>query len=145
MAWKVRFGFLSIRLNLSRRGLDLQSILCVNCNKEVESTSHVFFACSMARDLYRKIASWWDISYSEFSSYEEWLEWLLNLRIQSDRKKILEGVFYVMWWFTCYAKKSTIVISRSFKNKATDKMYYMRIVKLVDSRSFKSQPIDQVN
>nr|GEU73955.1 RNA-directed DNA polymerase, eukaryota [Tanacetum cinerariifolium] len=92
MAWKVRFGFLSTRLNLSRRCLDLQSILCVNCNKEVESTSHVFFACSMARDLYRNIASWWDISYSEFSSYEEWLEWLLNLRIQSDRRKILEDV-----------------------------------------------------
>ncbi|GKD51048.1 hypothetical protein Tco_1280024 [Tanacetum coccineum] len=43
---------------------------------------------------------------------------------------------------TCYAKKSTIFISRSFKNKAIDKMYYMRIVKLVDSQSFKSQPID---
>ncbi|GJW89037.1 NUDIX hydrolase 19, chloroplastic-like protein [Tanacetum coccineum] len=37
----------------------------------------------------------------------------------------------------CYAKKSTIVISRSFKNKAIGKVYY--IVKLVDSQSFKSQ------
>ncbi|GJU62051.1 RNA-directed DNA polymerase, eukaryota, reverse transcriptase zinc-binding domain protein, partial [Tanacetum coccineum] len=99
LAWKVRFDFLPTCLNLSRRGLDLQSILCVNCNKEVESTRHVFFDCSMVRDLYRKIASCWDISYSEFSSYEEWLEWLLNLSIQSDRRKILEGVFYVMWWF----------------------------------------------
>ncbi|GJU42474.1 hypothetical protein Tco_1195431 [Tanacetum coccineum] len=52
-------------------GLDIQSILCANCNKEVESTNHVFFACSMARDIYHKIASWWDINYSEFSSYEE--------------------------------------------------------------------------
>nr|GEU37934.1 RNA-directed DNA polymerase, eukaryota, reverse transcriptase zinc-binding domain protein [Tanacetum cinerariifolium] len=64
--------------------------------KEVESTRHVFFDCSMVRDLYRKIASWWDISYSEFSSYEEWLEWLLNLSIQSDHRNILERVFYVM-------------------------------------------------
>ncbi|GJX48129.1 RNA-directed DNA polymerase, eukaryota, partial [Tanacetum coccineum] len=57
MAWKVRFDFIPIRLNHSHRGLDLQSILCVNCNKEVESTRHVFFDCSMVRDLYRKIAS----------------------------------------------------------------------------------------
>ncbi|GKD16975.1 RNA-directed DNA polymerase, eukaryota, partial [Tanacetum coccineum] len=49
MAWKVRYGFLPTRLNLSRRCLDIQSILCANCNKEVESTNHVFFACSMAR------------------------------------------------------------------------------------------------
>ncbi|GJX70795.1 RNA-directed DNA polymerase, eukaryota [Tanacetum coccineum] len=39
MALKVRFDFLPTRLNLSRRGLELQSILCPNCNKEVESTS----------------------------------------------------------------------------------------------------------
>ncbi|GKA74369.1 hypothetical protein Tco_0780671 [Tanacetum coccineum] len=47
--------------NLSHRGLDLQSILCLNCDKEVESTSHIFFGCFMARELSRKIASWWDI------------------------------------------------------------------------------------
>nr|GEX58029.1 RNA-directed DNA polymerase, eukaryota [Tanacetum cinerariifolium] len=35
MAWKVRFDYLPTRLNLSRRGLELQSILCPICNKEV--------------------------------------------------------------------------------------------------------------
>ncbi|GKB91564.1 RNA-directed DNA polymerase, eukaryota [Tanacetum coccineum] len=98
MAWKVRLNALPTRLNLSHRGLDLQSILCLNCDKEVESTSHIFFGCFMARDLSRKIASWWDICYSEFSSYEEWLDWLLNLRIHSRYKEVLEGVFYIMWW-----------------------------------------------
>ncbi|GJT65778.1 RNA-directed DNA polymerase, eukaryota [Tanacetum coccineum] len=103
------FVFLPTRLNLSRRGLDIQSILCANCNKEVESTNHVFFACSMTRDIYHKIASWWDINYSEFSSYEEWLEWLLNMRIQSDRRKILEGIFYVMWWFVWSFQNKSII------------------------------------
>ncbi|GJW91788.1 RNA-directed DNA polymerase, eukaryota, reverse transcriptase zinc-binding domain protein [Tanacetum coccineum] len=98
MAWKVRLNALSTRLNISHRGLELQSILCLNCDKDVESTSHIFFGCSMARDLSRKIASWWDICYSEFSSYEEWLDWLLNLRIHSRYKEVLEGVFYIMWW-----------------------------------------------
>ncbi|GKE41837.1 RNA-directed DNA polymerase, eukaryota, partial [Tanacetum coccineum] len=88
MAWKVRFDFLPTRLNLSRRGLKLQSVICPYCSKEVESTSHTFFACSMVRDLYRNIASWWDIRYSEFSSYEEWLEWFLDLRIHSDHRAI---------------------------------------------------------
>nr|GEV98967.1 nucleotide-binding alpha-beta plait domain-containing protein [Tanacetum cinerariifolium] len=75
-----------------RKGLDLQSILCLNFDKEVESTSHIFFGCSMARDLSRKIASWWDICYLEFPSYEEWLVWLLNLRIHSRYKELLAMV-----------------------------------------------------
>nr|GEV10785.1 RNA-directed DNA polymerase, eukaryota [Tanacetum cinerariifolium] len=88
MAWKVRLNALPTRLNLSYRGLDLQSILCLNCDKEVESTSHIFFGYSMVRDLSHKIASWWDICYSEFPSYEEWLVWLLNLRIHSHYKEV---------------------------------------------------------
>ncbi|GKA68354.1 RNA-directed DNA polymerase, eukaryota [Tanacetum coccineum] len=57
MAWKVRFDYLPTRLNLSKRGLDLQSILCPMCNKEVESTNHIFFACSIVRELYRRVVS----------------------------------------------------------------------------------------
>ncbi|GKA07120.1 RNA-directed DNA polymerase, eukaryota [Tanacetum coccineum] len=117
MAWKVRYVFLPTPLNLSRKGLDIQSILCDNCNKEVESTNRVFFACSMARDLYHKIASWWDINYSEFSSYEEWLEWLLNMGIQSCRRKILEGVFYVMWWFV-WSFRNKSIFGSSIPSKA---------------------------
>ncbi|GJY60207.1 putative RING-H2 finger protein ATL21A [Tanacetum coccineum] len=97
MAWKVRFDFLPTRLNLSRKGLELQSILCPICNKEVESTSHIFFACSMVRDLYRKIASWWELSYSKFDSYDDWLEWFQALRMHSKHRDMLEGGFYATW------------------------------------------------
>nr|GEV42672.1 hypothetical protein [Tanacetum cinerariifolium] len=31
--------------------------------------------------------------------YEEWLEWLMNVHLHSNHKKLLEGVCYVMWWF----------------------------------------------
>nr|GEV04155.1 RNA-directed DNA polymerase, eukaryota [Tanacetum cinerariifolium] len=98
MAWKVRFDFLPTRLNLSRRGLELQSISFPNCNKDVKSTSHIFFACSIVRDLYRKIASWWELSYSKFDSYDDWLEWFQALRMHSNHRDLLEGVYYAMWW-----------------------------------------------
>ncbi|GJS37090.1 RNA-directed DNA polymerase, eukaryota, reverse transcriptase zinc-binding domain protein [Tanacetum coccineum] len=36
---------LPTRLKISKRGMDIQSILCPICDKEVESTSHIFFSC----------------------------------------------------------------------------------------------------
>nr|GEU48575.1 RNA-directed DNA polymerase, eukaryota [Tanacetum cinerariifolium] len=66
LPWKVRFDFLPTRLNLSRRGVEIQSIVCPTCNMEVESSSHVFFSCSLVKVIYRKIASWWELSYSNF-------------------------------------------------------------------------------
>nr|GEW17340.1 copia protein [Tanacetum cinerariifolium] len=60
-------------VSLSRlRGLKLQAILCPSCNLAVESTDHLFFSCSMMKDLYASIAKWWDVNMPEFSSFEEW-------------------------------------------------------------------------
>ncbi|GJZ31312.1 RNA-directed DNA polymerase, eukaryota, reverse transcriptase zinc-binding domain protein [Tanacetum coccineum] len=38
-AWKVKIDGLPTRLNISRRGIDIESILCPMCSKAVESTS----------------------------------------------------------------------------------------------------------
>ncbi|GJZ65979.1 RNA-directed DNA polymerase, eukaryota, partial [Tanacetum coccineum] len=97
-AWKVCLDKLPTRLNLSLRGIDIRSIVCPNCSLADESCSHLFFSCSMARLLWRKVTRWWDFDIPEFSSYEEWITWFKSIRIPKVFKDVLEGVFYVMWW-----------------------------------------------
>nr|GEX08245.1 RNA-directed DNA polymerase, eukaryota, reverse transcriptase zinc-binding domain protein [Tanacetum cinerariifolium] len=62
LSWRIKLNNLPTRLNLSRRGLELQTILCLSCNLAVESTYHLFFRCSMMKDLYARIAKWWDVN-----------------------------------------------------------------------------------
>ena len=81
IAWKVKLDALPTRLNISRRGIDINSILCPICDSGVESSNHLFFMCNLALQLYRKIS-----------------HWLLSLRLQSKFKDILDCIFYVMWW-----------------------------------------------
>nr|GEW01443.1 RNA-directed DNA polymerase, eukaryota [Tanacetum cinerariifolium] len=50
LAWKVRLNGLPSRVNISRRGIDINSILCPICERVVESVSHVFFSCYAAKD-----------------------------------------------------------------------------------------------
>ncbi|GJT00400.1 RNA-directed DNA polymerase, eukaryota, reverse transcriptase zinc-binding domain protein [Tanacetum coccineum] len=103
----VKMDNLPTRLNLSRRGLDLESIFCPSCDLAVESTSHIFFSCSMMKDLYKNIVRWWDINMTALSSYEEWQDWFSSLHLLSKLKLILEGVFYITWWTTWnYRNKS---------------------------------------
>ncbi|GKF36787.1 RNA-directed DNA polymerase, eukaryota [Tanacetum coccineum] len=97
-AWKVRLDGLPTRLNISKRGMNIESISCPLCDNAVESSSHIFYACHIARELFRKITRWWDIIFLEISSYEDWTELLSNIRLHSKHKKTLEGVCYVMWW-----------------------------------------------
>ncbi|GKC47378.1 RNA-directed DNA polymerase, eukaryota [Tanacetum coccineum] len=94
IAWKVKSNALPTRFNISRRGMDIDSIVCPICNAGVESTNHIFFQCVVVRQIMRKISSWWNIDYSDVNSYEEWRVWLVSIRIQSKLKGVLEGVYY---------------------------------------------------
>ncbi|GJV90558.1 RNA-directed DNA polymerase, eukaryota [Tanacetum coccineum] len=57
-AWKGRMDCLPTRLNISRRGIDIPSILCPVCGSVTESSSHLFFDCLVAKDNFRKICRW---------------------------------------------------------------------------------------
>ncbi|GJX76949.1 reverse transcriptase domain-containing protein [Tanacetum coccineum] len=74
-AWKVRLDCLPTRLNLSSRGLDIPSILCPSCGVIVETTSHVFFQCELAKDLFRMVCNWWNVAFREVYSFDDWVLW----------------------------------------------------------------------
>ncbi|GKA45217.1 hypothetical protein Tco_0738013 [Tanacetum coccineum] len=60
--------------------MNIESILCPLCEKNVESSSHIFFTCPISREIFRKVLLWWEIDVVMVSSYDEWLEWLLSIR-----------------------------------------------------------------
>ncbi|GKB78816.1 RNA-directed DNA polymerase, eukaryota [Tanacetum coccineum] len=98
LAWKVCLDILPTRFNLSLRGLDIPSILCPICHLAGESSSHLFFSCNVARQLFQKIARWWELDLVDLFSYADWILWFSSLRLAKGIKSVLEGVFYVAWW-----------------------------------------------
>ncbi|GKA25465.1 RNA-directed DNA polymerase, eukaryota, partial [Tanacetum coccineum] len=85
-AWKVRMNCLPTRLNISRRGIDIPSILCPVCGSVTESSSHLFFDCLVAKDNFRKICRWWEVDFMEVHTFDEWVSWIVNLRIPIKHK-----------------------------------------------------------
>nr|GEZ61443.1 RNA-directed DNA polymerase, eukaryota [Tanacetum cinerariifolium] len=55
-----------------------------------KTSSHLFFSCNLARTLTRRIIQCWDISDEEFNAYKEWLSWIVNIRLPSKKKMMLE-------------------------------------------------------
>nr|GEY13292.1 RNA-directed DNA polymerase, eukaryota [Tanacetum cinerariifolium] len=57
-AWKVKMDCLPARFNICRRGMEIDSIICPSCDATVESTSHIFFKCNLAKEVFHKIVNW---------------------------------------------------------------------------------------
>ncbi|GKB26093.1 RNA-directed DNA polymerase, eukaryota [Tanacetum coccineum] len=71
LAWKIKLEALPMRFNISRRGIEIDSILCPLCDCGVESARHIFFSCCLVRQIARKVCSWWNIAYSDVNSFIE--------------------------------------------------------------------------
>ncbi|GKC75689.1 RNA-directed DNA polymerase, eukaryota [Tanacetum coccineum] len=97
-AWKLALDRLPTRANLVQMNVVTESQSCPLCDAILEDTSHFFFNCSLARDVTRLLCRWWNLGVQTFSSYAEWLVWFNSVRLASNLKVILEGVFYVTWW-----------------------------------------------
>ncbi|GJY17373.1 ankyrin repeat-containing protein ITN1-like protein [Tanacetum coccineum] len=109
---------LPTRVNLSRRGVLLDSHLCPLCNAAMEDVQHVFFRCDVARVVLRKICRWWDLDWQEICSFSDWDAWFLSFRLSSRLKSILEGVFYVAWW-RIWRLRNQLVFDASPPNRST--------------------------
>ncbi|GJQ90938.1 RNA-directed DNA polymerase, eukaryota [Tanacetum coccineum] len=99
LSWKVMVEALPTRLNMSRRGISIPSIMCPVCDEEVESVNHLFFRCKVCYQIGRKVLKWWNMSDQEVNSYAEWSVWMASIRIGSKLKEIFEGVWITTWWY----------------------------------------------
>ncbi|GJW88402.1 RNA-directed DNA polymerase, eukaryota, reverse transcriptase zinc-binding domain protein [Tanacetum coccineum] len=127
-AWKVSMDGLPTRFNLSRRGVEIDSIMCPLCDGHAESSSHLFFSCKNFCDTMQQVSRWWELDFRELHSYDEWLDWMLSIRLSSKLKKVFEGLCYIVWWL--------IWISRNKKVFGLEKSSYDSIFDETVYRSF---------
>nr|GEW03353.1 hypothetical protein [Tanacetum cinerariifolium] len=96
----------------------------------VETKSHLFFSCPMARKVVNLINRWWSLADVELESYKDWVIWFDHILLPLKNKKTLEGVFYVMWWLLWSFRNKTI-----FDSKVPKKALFFDDV-MVNTRQF---------
>nr|GEX70062.1 RNA-directed DNA polymerase, eukaryota [Tanacetum cinerariifolium] len=69
--WRLRLDRLPHRFNLSRRGLDIQAIVCPDCSKGMEYNDHIFFSCDVALDIWRLVRIWLDVNIPLLNSHSD--------------------------------------------------------------------------
>nr|GFB08120.1 hypothetical protein [Tanacetum cinerariifolium] len=99
--WRLHLDRLPHRLNLSKRGLEIDSILCPICNNNVESIDHVFFSCEVASSAWRLLRIWCNIFDLSIPSYTNWISWIDNMpgsNVKKDRLfVIVTSMFWILW------------------------------------------------
>ncbi|GJW55485.1 RNA-directed DNA polymerase, eukaryota, reverse transcriptase zinc-binding domain protein [Tanacetum coccineum] len=86
------------RWNLSRKGLEVPSLLCPLCNISPETSSHLFWTCNLATSVWRLIFKWIDLPLPNSDNLNDVYGWLDHARLNSASKNIMHSIFGVVVW-----------------------------------------------
>ncbi|GJR26099.1 RNA-directed DNA polymerase, eukaryota [Tanacetum coccineum] len=145
-AWKLFLDRLPTRSNLARRNVTVPSLACSLCDLALEDSSHLFFGCSVAKDVLMLVCRWWNLGFQSFDSYDGWLSWFKSIRLGSKSKDVLEGVFYVSWWSLWnYRNQLLFAVTKPRKNSIFDDIIlrsFTWCVARVDENDKEEEPFD---
>ncbi|GJY50398.1 RNA-directed DNA polymerase, eukaryota [Tanacetum coccineum] len=128
--WRARLDRLPTRVNLDRRGVIIDSVLCPLCGAVSEDISHVLFRCDLASRIFRRICRWWELDSQDLSSFADWDVWFSSIRRPSKSKaeevEEREKMVRKFWNVYTYIKMTKLTrfwqeaFEAAYKHLATD-------------------------
>ncbi|KAF7826438.1 ribonuclease H [Senna tora] len=103
--WRLCHGAIASSLNIHRRGVQCD-VYCVNCCDKVESVSHLFLSCPLAKEC-------WFASplgfFPMLENQESFLDWLWD-RLARDSEETLCWIAMVCW--TIWQRRNALVFDQ---------------------------------
>ncbi|XP_071739060.1 uncharacterized protein [Rutidosis leptorrhynchoides] len=96
--WRVLRKRIVVRVELDRRGIDLDTLLCPLCNDVVESVDHAIYSCKSAKDVWIDILKWWNLFLPSGATFEDLIKGSNSPTMNSNMWKVWQAVV----WVTCY-------------------------------------------
>ncbi|KAL4585626.1 hypothetical protein LXL04_010249 [Taraxacum kok-saghyz] len=92
LCWKMAVNGLPTRHNMSKRGIEMDSIKCAICEDKLEDIDHLFFGYDFAKEVIAKLCTWGNIGAPMVSSMETWVTWFDGLRMEKKIKEVFQGL-----------------------------------------------------
>nr|GEZ11128.1 RNA-directed DNA polymerase, eukaryota [Tanacetum cinerariifolium] len=110
-AWRARLDRLPTRDNLAKRGVIMDSSLCPICGLFPENAQHFFFGCDLVRSIALRICHWWNLNWTEISSFAEWNSWSIFDDSPPKRSFLFDDIvsFSFNWFSACIKETGTNV------------------------------------
>ncbi|XP_071687853.1 uncharacterized protein [Rutidosis leptorrhynchoides] len=114
--WRFRLDLLPVRWLISAKGIEIHSIVCPVCNIGVETSDHLFFGCTLALDLWRRLRMWLNYAMPTFSSWDTFILWIEGVHLSNiQKKRVTASVVTLLWAMWRY--RNGVVFNDVFCNR----------------------------
>ncbi|GJU78574.1 reverse transcriptase domain, reverse transcriptase zinc-binding domain protein, partial [Tanacetum coccineum] len=110
--WRALRGRLPVHVELDRRGVDLDSVLCPCCNNIIETCVHSLITCDLAMSVWDKIYKWWKVGIVNAFSINEFFSSNGNVNVPTFISRVWQAVIWSTGYFIWKGRNA-----RVFRNK----------------------------
>nr|GEX57443.1 RNA-directed DNA polymerase, eukaryota, reverse transcriptase zinc-binding domain protein [Tanacetum cinerariifolium] len=104
--------------NLSRKGMDVDSILCPACNTGAETTIHTLWFCSLATTVWIHIFVWIQIPPPSPTNIQDLFSWVDALHLSAFKKSIADSICGVVLW-SLWSFRNESIFGSSMPKRST--------------------------
>ncbi|GKE09180.1 RNA-directed DNA polymerase, eukaryota, reverse transcriptase zinc-binding domain protein, partial [Tanacetum coccineum] len=92
--WRDLRGRLPVRVDLDKRGIDLDSVLCPSCNNSVETCAHSLITCDLAMSVWDKIFNWWKVRCVNAFTIDEFFSSNASVNVPKYFSRVWQAVIW---------------------------------------------------
>ncbi|XP_071718124.1 uncharacterized protein [Rutidosis leptorrhynchoides] len=93
--WRATQKRVPVRIELDKRGVDLNTVRCPLCDEDVETVEHSLIFCSKVMDIWNRVFSWWGFGSMSNLSIIEILRGNGPSQMSIHGKKVWQAVEWV--------------------------------------------------
>ncbi|GJU60235.1 RNA-directed DNA polymerase, eukaryota, reverse transcriptase zinc-binding domain protein [Tanacetum coccineum] len=114
--WRVSNRRLPKRINLDRRGVELDSVRCPMCDEDLETEDRIFVSCNIDSETWKLILNWWCITNISVNSLHDVISLADQTHFATKKKRLFDVVVQTtlscLWRF-----RNTIIFSNKWPSK----------------------------
>ena len=84
-----------MRWNLSRKGVEVASLLCPICSFSMEVSDHVFVSYELAVSIWKRIFCWLDIVQPIWRAMDDIFNWIDSFSEGAKKRSMAEAILFV--------------------------------------------------
>ncbi|KAK9058221.1 hypothetical protein SSX86_023061 [Deinandra increscens subsp. villosa] len=114
--WRILLDRLPTRLNLSKRGLELESIMCPICYSKAESITHLLGDCSFFTKIMARVKTWLDSNWLDTNTPLAMIKSIDDSKCSRMKKDVIYSIIYTTWWHVWKSRNLLIFKPSEFRN-----------------------------
>lgn len=118
--WRALKGRLPVRVELDRRGIDLDSVLCACCNDSVETCNHCIVTCDLAMSVWTKVFNWWNVGNVNVFTIDELFTHSGSVNVSSNLALLWQATIWTSGYYI-WKERNARVFGK--KTSSTNKLF----------------------